>query len=144
MDPVLGAVLSVLMRWIHIFSAITLLGGVLHARYVIAPAANSAGTAALERAGLYFRPFVLWSITGLIVSGIYNLVTKSNIPQGYHMWFGIKMLFALHVLTVSFLMSRSSISQERRMRLMTGIVYSGIVVTLISSYLRFISNWMHP
>lgn len=144
MDPVVGAVLSVTMRWIHIFSAITLLGGIVHARYVIGPAANTAGTAALERAGLYFRPFILWAIAGIIISGVYNLVTKQNIPPRYHIWFGIKVLFALHVLAVSYLLSRSSVSQERRMHLMTGVVWSGILVTMISAYLRFISNWMHP
>ena len=38
MDPNVAAVLGVFMRWVHILSAITILGGFVYARFVVAPA----------------------------------------------------------------------------------------------------------
>ena len=41
MDPITGASLGILMRWIHITSVITAIGGLLYAGLVIAPALSS-------------------------------------------------------------------------------------------------------
>ena len=41
MDPTLRAVLGVCMRWIHIASVVTLIGGFIYARFVLAPALAS-------------------------------------------------------------------------------------------------------
>ena len=38
MDPTLRAVLGVSMRWIHITSVVTLMGGFIFARFALAPA----------------------------------------------------------------------------------------------------------
>ena len=146
MDPIVGASLGILMRWIHITSVITAIGGLLYAGLVIAPALSSLPAETRpEFAGAVnnrFRPLLRLAIVMLIVSGIYNLVTKANLPPGYHMWFGIKMLLALHVIAVSFLLSSSSVTQERRTRMTTGVVISAGVIVLLSAYLRFLSNWM--
>src|SRR5947209_10953090 len=131
MDPLLGAVLAVVMRWVHIISVITLLGGVIYARYVLAPALSGlpdpSKTELLARTAKEFRSLILLTIFTILLSGLYNLITKANVPHGYHMWFGIKMLFVLHIFAVSFLLARSSVSEEKRNRLMTGIVMSGLV-----------------
>jgi len=146
MDSIPGAVMSVLMRWLHIISAVTLLGGVIYARYVMAPAA--AGLAEVDRqkfaaaAREKMRPLVLVPVFTIVISGAYNLVGKSNIPPNYFLWFGLKMLLALHVIAVSFLLVRASLTQEKNNRLMTGVVYSGMAVVLVSAYLRFLSNWL--
>ena len=146
MDPITGASLGILMRWIHIISVVTAIGGLLYSSLVVAPAfgslapeARSAFAAAVNDR---FRPLLRLSIITLIVSGIYNLVTKANLPPGYHMWFGIKMLLALHVIAVSFLLSSASVTQERRRRMTTGVVISGGLIVLLSAYLRFLTNWM--
>jgi uncharacterized membrane protein len=146
MNSIPGAVMSVLMRWLHIISAVTLLGGMIYGRYVMAPAA--AGLADAERQKFAaavrekMRPLVLVPVFTIVISGVYNLVGKSNIPPNYFVWFGLKMLLALHVIAVSFLLVRASITQERSERLMAGVVYSGMAVVLISAYLRFLSNWL--
>ncbi len=41
MDPAVRAVLGVCMRWIHIASVVTLIGGFIYARFVFAPALAS-------------------------------------------------------------------------------------------------------
>src|ERR1700692_3717009 len=38
MDPVVRALLAVLMRWIHIASVVTLIGGFIYARFAVGPA----------------------------------------------------------------------------------------------------------
>jgi uncharacterized membrane protein len=146
MDPIVGAVLAIAMRWTHILSMVTVLGGLFYAKLAAEPAL--AMLPAEERSKLAdtlndrFRPWLRLAIVTLVLSGLYNLVTKPNIPPGYHMWFGIKMLLALHIIAVSFLLSSSSLTQERRSRMTTGVVISGIIVVLLSGYLRFLSNWM--
>ena len=52
MDPTLRAVLAVCMRWIHIASVVTLIGGFIYARFVLAPALASLPTAE-TRAGWF-------------------------------------------------------------------------------------------
>jgi uncharacterized membrane protein len=145
MDPVLGAVLAVLMRWLHIISVITLLGGMIYARYVLAPALTGLPEGEknniLARSAENFRSLILVTVFIILLSGLYNLFTKPNIPAGYHMWFGIKILFVLHIFAVSFLLARSSVSEEKRNRLMTGVVASGILVTILSAWLRYMTNW---
>jgi uncharacterized membrane protein len=148
MDPVLGAVLAVLMRWVHIVSVITLLGGMIYARYVLAPALSGLPepqkSDMLARSAEGFRSLILLTIFTILISGIYNLLTKPNIPAGYHIWFGIKMLFVLHIFAVAFLLGRSSVPEERRNRLMAGVVISGVLVTVLSAWLRYLSNWFQP
>jgi uncharacterized membrane protein len=142
MDPIVGAVLGVLMRWVHITSVVMLLGGVLYARLVVAPALKNAPASVGEQIAENFRPWLLLTIVTILVSGLYNIVTKPNIPPGYFVWFGIKMLLALHILSVSFLLARASLTEERRNRLLTGVAISGVAVTMISAWLRFLTNWM--
>ena len=146
MDPILGASLGILMRWIHIISVVTTIGGLLYSSLVIAPALSALPSETRKEfaAGVNnrFRPLLRLAVITLILSGLYNLITKANLPPGYHMWFGIKMLLALHIIAVSFLLSSSSVTQERRTRMTTGVVISGGVTILLSAYLRFLTNWM--
>jgi uncharacterized membrane protein len=146
MDPISSAVLGVFMRWVHILSVITLLGGMIFRRFVLFPVSEILDeeqrkqiAAATARRS---RRWVTLAVIGLFISGIYNLGVKSNIPPYYPLLFSIKMLLALHVIVVSFLVDRASINEERRNRMMTGVVISGIVIVLLSAYLRYLSNWM--
>jgi hypothetical protein len=71
-------------------------------------------------------------------SGLYNLLAKTSLPQGYHMWFGVKMLLALHVLAVGVVMALPSGDGARRFRLARGVVYSGLAILLVSAWLRWL------
>ena len=143
MDSTVRAILAVLMRWIHIGSVITLLGGFLYSRFVLAPALAAlprVETRLLgEETAARFRPFIVAVVCTLLGSGLYNYVTKSPVPPGYHMWMGIKLLLALHVFAAALLWARSGVDQAKRNRQATGIIISGVVIVMISGWLRYIS-----
>jgi hypothetical protein len=140
-------VLGVSMRWIHITSVVTLLGGFIFARYALAPAL--AAVAEPERGSMAkkvvanFRPLLYTVLVTLIGSGLYNYLSKPSYPPHYHMWIGIKFLFALHIFAVSVLYSMTDAGDAKRNRWLSGMVYSGLIVIAISAYLRSLSlSWI--
>jgi len=130
--------LFVMVRWIHIASMATLIGGLLFARLVLAPSLSSVSgesrDALTEKSAALFRPFVLAAILGLILSGTFNLLTTPGHRPFYHMLLGIKLLLALHVFAVAMLIVRPN--NKRRVRMMTGTLISGLVILFISAWLR--------
>jgi hypothetical protein len=118
----MDAALPLLMRWLHIASVVVLLGGVFYARVVSGDLAKN------------FKPIAFGAIGGLLLSGIYNFMNKPSFPPHYQMWFGIKMLLALHVFAAVILY------REGKRRSLTGIVISGAVILFIAAYLRWISQ----
>jgi uncharacterized membrane protein len=130
--------LSVAVRWIHIASVTTLIGGMIYGRLVMAPAGNSLAPELREqyfdRAASAFRPLAIAAILGLILSGTYNFLSNPGHQPLYHAMFGIKILLALHVFAVSILITKPK--NPRRVRLMTGAMISGLVIIFISAWLR--------
>lgn len=143
MDPTLRAVLGVCMRWIHIASVVTLIGGFIYARFVLAPALAVLPSAERELAGSTavnaFRPLLLLVLLTVLGSGAYSYATKLNYPPTYHMWMGIKLLFVLHIFTSAILYSVRKSSEAKRKRTEISIVISGLIVIAIASYLRYLS-----
>jgi hypothetical protein len=117
--------LAIAFRFLHIGSAIVILGAALFG------AKNA-----------QHRKWVVIAAVTILLSGLYNFLAKSNVPAGYHMYFGIKMLFALHVLAVCFLLNRPATTDEKRLRLEGSLRWSGAVILLLSAYLRYLSGWM--
>ncbi len=143
MDPAVSAVLGVCMRWIHIASVVTLIGGYIYARFALAPAIASAApaeanslTAAVQRA---FRPILFTVIATVLISGIYNYATKASYPRGYHMWMGIKLLLVLHILSSAIIDSTRAPSPAKSSRTALGIVITGLLAIAIANYLRYLS-----
>ena len=131
MDPIFIAGLA--SRWLHIASAITLLGGMFYAL-------NLARAGALSKSVADgFRAPVLSLVLALLASGLYNLLHKTNTPPGYHMIFGIKALLFLHVAAVSYIATQPGADASKRVRQLTGVVISGFVIVALSAYLRAIS-----
>ena len=114
------AALEIASRWLHIVSVIVLLGGVFYARMVVGELAAG------------FKPLAYAAIGGILVSGLYNFLSKSSFPPHYHVWFGIKVLLALHVFAATIL-------YRGKQRALTGIVISGAIIVAIAGYLRWIS-----
>ena len=136
-----AGILSIIMRWMHLSSMATLLGGILYWRLVLTPASQALPADALaalgDKAATIFRPLVWASIGGLLVSGVYRFLTAPSPPPIYHMIFGIKMLLALHVFAVAILISQPG--NKKRNRQMFGAAVSGLTVILISNYLKGIA-----
>jgi len=134
----LADVLSVIMRWVHLSSMATLVGGMLYWRLVLAPASEALPPAEREALGdklaASYAPLVFASIGGLLVSGIYKFLTSPGHQPLYHMIFGVKMLLALHVFAVGILIARPA--NPRRTRMLTGTVISGVIIVFLSNWLR--------
>ena len=116
----MDALLSVSMRWLHFFSIAVLLGGIFYARFATGDLAPG------------FKPVSFAAIGGILISGTYNLLSKTVTPPHYHMWFGIKILLVLHIFAATIL-------YRGKPRALTGIVISGAIVIAISGWLRWIS-----
>lgn len=136
--------LPVLARFIHIGSVIFLLGGVAYARQVLIPTLNTipeqmraqAATESQRR----FRGTLYTLLVLIVCSGLYNFLAYSG-PRHtsvYQMWFGIKFLLVLHILTTAILWSTSSFDKAKS-RLLS-MTISGFIVVLISAYLRSLSQ----
>ena len=143
MDPTLRAVLGVCMRWIHIVSVVTLIGGFIYARFVLAPALAAVKPDEREAVGSsavrHFRPLLIVVIITVLGSGMYNYVTKTSFPPGYNIWMGIKLLLVLHIIASAILYSVRPANEAKRNRTALGIVISGLIVIGIAAYLRHLS-----
>ena len=143
MDPAVRALLAVLMRWIHIASIVTLIGGFIFARYALSPAvqilAEDQRRLLTRRVVAAFNPLLFTVLVTILGSGLYNYVTKPNYPPHYQAWIGLKFLFVLHIFAVAILYAKREVDQAKRDRWLSGMVVSGLIVIAISAYLRWIS-----
>ena len=130
--------LVITLRWIHIASMTTLLGGMIFWRLALYPAsrrmAQAEGDALLDRASAAFRPLIFASIGGLLFSGIINYGLTPGHTKFYHMLIGIKFLFVLHVFAVAILIAKPH--NPRRTRMATGAMITGLIILAISAWLR--------
>lgn len=124
MDDVVGVV----VRALHILSVIALVGAAFAVFFGGWEARRLSAVSVVT-------PIVL-----LIATGLFSLLTKGDLPKGYHMIFGIKMLLALHIFAVALLALRPAIDDKKRARWMAGIVASGSIIVLLSAHLRSITR----
>lgn len=143
MAPILRAVLAVSIRWIHITSVVTLIGGFIYARFALSPALAKVPEPARGQIGdsavANFRSLLYIVLVAILGSGLYNYLTKPSYPPHYHMLIGIKFLFVLHIFSVTILYTIPGAGEPKRKRWLTGLVFSGLVVIAISGVLRWIS-----
>ena len=134
-------VIPYLARWIHIASAITLMGGMIFAAVAWLPALAGPDKQSISDAiALRFRPWLVLSIVGLLASGFYNYMrhaTAKDVPTMYHMVFGMKFLLALHVFAVGWISLNSG--NTKRSRQITGVVISGLIIIALSAAMRFMA-----
>jgi uncharacterized membrane protein len=97
--------LTILSRWVHIGSAITMVGGTVFLRCVLMPAARALPeaehTALRARLMSRWKKFVHTCVLLFLLSGVYNfIVVTAPLHKGdklYHALIGIKILLALVV-----------------------------------------------
>jgi hypothetical protein len=137
----MGDVLSAVMRWIHLISVITLIGGIIFWRFVMDPSTKKITPEDYrvleEGAAAHFRPLVLLVIATLVLSGLYNYLAKPGHTQLYDILFGIKILLVLHVLSVTILATAAN--NVRRGRQLFGAAISGVIIVAISAFLKGIA-----
>lgn len=143
-----GVALHVLFRFLHIASVILLIGGIGYARQVATPVFNMLPddllrSAARDAQGRYRTTlFVLLAL--IIGSGLYNFFTAPKHGQTYQIWFGIKILLVAHIVTSAILWATSpfgdvAVEGKGKHRL-SSIAISGLIVVLISAYLRSLTQ----
>lgn len=136
-------VFNVLFRWIHVGTAIVVLGGSVFLRFVLFPAAEQLPEAAHEqlRTGVMSRwkRFVGLGIGLFLISGLYNyLVVTRPRHEGqplYHALIGVKILLALAVFFLaSALTGRAAafegIRRRRKLWLTVTILLAAAVVAI--------------
>jgi uncharacterized membrane protein len=130
--------LGILMRWLHIASVATLIGGMLYGWLVLVPATGAlsadARKALTDRAAALYRPLVFGAIIALLVSGGYNLATTPGHNARYYILLILKLLLVAHVFAVGIVLVTKN--PEHRRRLFGGAAISGLLIILISAYLR--------
>jgi uncharacterized membrane protein len=130
--------LGICMRWLHIASVATLIGGMLYGWLVMVPAtavlAIDARKALYQKTAALFRPLVFGAIAALLVSGGYTLMTNPGHNIRYYILLGIKLLLVAHVFAVGIVLVTKN--PEHRGRLLAGSAISGLIIILISAYLR--------
>ena len=143
----MDAFVHILMRFIHIGSIVTLVGSILYARLVLTPVLNelpeAARAAAAASAQAKFRQTVFILLVLVIGSGTYNLIAAGHHTAAWQMWFGIKMLLVLHIAAASILWALSPYGDVavggKGKRRLAGLAISGLLVILISNYLRWLT-----
>jgi uncharacterized membrane protein len=129
--------LNLLMRWLHIASAACLAGGMIYGWIAAGAAAALPPEARAElgdRTAAAFRPLVVLSISFLLISGIYNLLSNPGHSLKYHVLLSLKLLLAAHIFAVAVVVTQPG--QARRGRLMGGGAISALIVIGIAAYLR--------
>lgn len=128
--------MQVVMRWVHVLTAIVVVGGVIFMRLVLAPVSRAqldpaAGQQLREAIMGRWRKVVHAGILLFLVSGLYNyfFVTRyAHEAPVYHMLFGIKFLLALVVFALA-LMLTSSKGYAARVQA-NAAAWTGVLITL--------------
>ncbi len=149
--------LLLLLRWMHIFGAVILVGGLCFTRFALLPALADTDDNTQEKIQEKIRrkwlPWVIIGITLLMVSGLTNFILFNDTvkSQGwgdgqwmrqtsYHAIFGIKFLLALGVFYfASGLFGRGSGTawiRSDRMRWLGVTLGLVVAVIMLSSWLR--------
>ncbi len=139
MLPLIAEFLGILSRWIHITSAVVLIGGVAYARVValptLAPLDDEERHAAWQSLTHRFTPLIYMTIVGLAVSGVYNLLMHPGHTRLYYISLGLKLLLAAHIFATTLLLGHP-VPEPKLARRLTSALLSGLVVLLLAAYLR--------
>jgi hypothetical protein len=134
--------LDILMRFLHIVSAVTLVGGVLAWRLGALPAIEPLAADVKTRVGnaiaASLRPILLTAMVLLLLSGLYQYMTVANKTPAWNAVIGVKFLLVLHIFAVGFLATGQN--SARRSRQLTGVAISGVVVIALAAVLHYLSS----
>ena len=139
--------LDVLSRFIHIFTAITLVGGSVFTVFVLLPSANELPdqerTALTGSTSARWKRFVHGGILLFLLSGFYNYYRAIPEHKGdglYHALVGTKMILALTVFFIaSALVGRSEKLEPLRRskaKWLKVLLTLATIVVMISSFLK--------
>jgi putative copper export protein len=113
---------DLVLRWLHILSAVALAGGVIFWRCALLPATESLPEVTRAEIGAAVRSRwskIVMATSGLLlVTGLVNfmfVIKRFDVEKSYHMMFGIKFLLSLGVFLLSaFLAGRTAAADKLR------------------------------
>jgi hypothetical protein len=127
--------------WLHLSSAVLLIGGAFYGRVALRSAAAVLGQESVNKFGdeaaRRFRGAVLLTILLLVGTGIYNYVHTGAHSVGYHVLLAIKLLLVLHIFAATLASTRPA--NPRRVRQLTGAALCGLAAILIAVYMSQIA-----
>jgi uncharacterized membrane protein len=143
--------LDLLLRWIHILSAILLVGGTFFWRFVAMPEVGSLDEAIrqalLQRMRTRWAPLVMIGAALLLVSGLINavrIILECQIPFQYHILVAVKLLLALLLMYVAAKLSGRSESaarfQQRARFWLNFNVVLAIAVVCLAGYMKMVDR----
>jgi hypothetical protein len=116
MNPEL--ILSIVARWLHVGSAIVLLGGTICLKFVVTPVLKDQSQELRDAIRGRWAKFVHGGIAGLLLSGGYNYLKSLPLHRGDAVWHAMvdtKIILALGVFFIaSVLVGRSKGTQKFR------------------------------
>ena len=141
--------LGLLFRWLHIIPMAVLVGGTIFMRLALVPASNETDGAAGFREAIR-RRWAKWvgiSVLFLLVSGLYNAVTKImafDLPSTYHMLVMVKLALGFVVFFIAALLSgRSEKAQklrEQEMKWLNILCAIMLVLILVAGYMKLLAT----
>lgn len=145
--------LNLALRWLHILSAMIMVGGIFYLRFAVVPTLEALPPNERETIGASLRrgwaKWVMIAIAVLLVTGIANMIlipAQNSFPEDakYGMWVGIKLMLALPIFfIVSMINGRSANAakwrEKSRLWLNIAIVLS-VIIVCIAGYVRFIKR----
>ena len=141
--------LGLLFRWLHIIPMAVLVGGTIFMRLALVPASNENPRAAEFREAIR-RRWAKWvgiSVLFLLVSGLYNAVTKImafDLPSTYHMLVMVKLALGFVVFFIAALLSgRSEKAQklrEQEMKWLNILCAIMLILILVAGYMKFLAT----
>lgn len=136
-------ILSIAARWLHIGSAIMLLGGTICLRFVVHPVLRDQPKELRDAIRGRFKKFVHGGIAGLLLSGGYNYFKAIPSHRGDGLWHAMvdtKIVLALGVFFIaSVLVGRSKGTQKFRDnagKWMAIAVILGLLIVALSGVAR--------
>jgi uncharacterized membrane protein len=137
--------LNLIMRWLHIFSAITAVGATIFLRLVLIPSLtglpDEARALLLKNMSGRLRTLIHSAIGGIIISGLYNthVLWKTSIGP-YALVYVVKVSLALIIFIVAILLTSSrpkwAAFQANRKKWLAVNVILAVIIVALSSYLR--------
>ena len=111
-------ILGIAARWLHVGSAIVLLGGTICLKFVVAPVLKNQSQELRDAIRARWAKFVHGGIAGLLLSGGYNYIKALPLHRGDGLWHAMvdtKIILALGVFFIaSVLAGRSKGTQKFR------------------------------
>jgi uncharacterized membrane protein len=110
--------LNVISRWIHVGTAIVLVGGTTFLRFVVHPSLTGSDGELIARVRARWKKFVHGGIALFLITGFFNYFRAMPLHKGdglYHALIGTKILIAFAIFFfASALVGRSSGTQKFR------------------------------